>query len=151
MKLLSRNSTARRRIAVAATTVAVAIGSLAGAAQAANYDSASGFLKTPPGATATVAMQCGRTGQLVLQTGAVAPQYFSYKATNSSGVTTGWTPYRKAYSLTKLTPITVPGYWVVEVRIAQSANGVWYFDDEIAPVTVQPAGYANAWWCKVTG
>ena len=54
-------------------------------------------------------------------------------------------------SVISFTPITVPGYWVVEVQIAQAVRGGYSYDSEIAPVTVQPAGYNDRFWCKVTG
>lgn len=138
---------------VPAATLAILAAS-AGVASAAYYDDYgyTGFMKTASDAVATVNMQCGRNGVLVLQAPrSPQPQYFSYKATSSTGVATGWMPWDNVSSVTQRTIISKPGYWWVEVQIAHYNGWGWYYDTESAPVSVQPEGYNHRFWCKVTG
>jgi hypothetical protein len=136
-----------------ACVIAVIVASIAIAtsAHAADYDSASGFLQTPSGATATAGLQCGNSAVLILQRGYTAPQLMSYRATNSLGQTTGWMPWQTFNGGMVLTVVTRPGYWTVQVQIAHSTSSGWKLDQEFAPVSSQAGTYRDRFWCNVLG
>lgn len=142
--------TLARRIVTAVAGTITAMAAFGAVAGAADYDNAAGFLKTPSGATATAAMQCGRFGVLATARGYTAPQYFAYNATNSSGQSTGWSAWQPLVGGTQ-TIITRPGYWLVQVQILHWGAGGWTTDMEFAPVTVQPDAYRHQFWCKTLG
>jgi hypothetical protein len=152
---MNRPRTNRRiRRLCAVSAAAAAFVASAGTAEAADYDDRSlyGFMKTASGAVATAGMQCGRIGTLVIQAqGDIRPQLYSYRATNSAGASTGWRPWMNVYSFSQQGIISAPGYWLVEVQIAHNNGWAWSTDKEYATVSVQPAGFSNAYWCKVTG